>query len=501
KLAARKKRRRVALRRTFVSGFTVLGVLLAAGATFYVWTASQPQVGARPAARTKSTAPAAPRPGVSVAGNPVAEAGTEVAAASIFSPAPIPEPQSISPAVLPEPATAIPIPGAIPIRGAITIPGDIPMPAADFDLDATASDAATTVLLPAEASPQRSAMADADPEEAGGVDFPITKTQSATFYDLPPLPSRHDQQPPDPVTVLNESIEDLTLSFPLDVGLELFRTGSNWTVEATKGGVELAEFSLVNDSLQFQWREQAAAHPTAKQLASGSLAFALRSGIKRSLFLRPELSAPAWSMDLGSADTSIAWPIEVAPPANSSMLTLEFHPPQEVLLSWIRPHDPKQFRRSQSIAEFALGADPTVAIRSRLDLRTGTRISLRVRHAARLDPTAAWQLISSDQVQTALDQVTEQLAAALAEQSRLKGIDSYASSADRKAIGALRETVDTLVDRLQRMSARLNQFEQLIALLDGAVFLNVRLSVHWPQATPPRDQTIFATVVPSNDTP
>ena len=128
-------------------------------------------------------------------------------------------------------------------------------------------------------------------------------------------------------------------------------------------------------------------------------------------------------------------------------------------------------------------------------MRTGSVISLRTRHAAQLDPALPWQLISIAKVDALGFQITERLALALAEQSRLKQTYSYADSVDRKALGIQREAIDEIVMRLQTFSERLTKYEQLIGLLNDNAYLSVRLSVAWPEGAPLAEQTLFSTAV------
>lgn len=329
-----------------------------------------------------------------------------------------------------------------------------------------------------------------------------TQTRSAASFALPAIPAVGDTVEPTPsVTVIEQPVQNLELRFPVETSLSLVQNGQQWFVQDVNEAAALGTFTASDGDLQFQWSDLAASRPLARHLLTGALTYAASDGSRRFLFLRPEVTAEPLSIDLSDADSTSTWPITSPVPTGPSSLTLQFHLPQGIHQSWIQPPDPKQFRRSQSVAEFTLDKDSTVAIRCRLDLRTGTRISLRMRHTAQWDPAFAWQLISTATLQSASHQVTDQLSRALSEQARLKTAYSRASSAEKHLLGSQRDAVDAHVVQMQTLRARVNQYEQLVSQLQEAAFLTMRLEVAWPDTTPISPQRIFTMSMPGADHP
>ena len=388
------------------------------------------------------------------------------------------------------------------------------LPTADFDTNTTVdpttdpitgkNNASSEMPMSLESSDEAATMGaeQTDEAEQAAPDSPTNRSSGVTSIELPALPSRTlTDEEIEPVTITDNAVNKVELLFPIETALSLVSESGSWVVQDNKDQSPLARIVASDNELQFRWTALAATRPIAKQIASAMLSLSLRDGTTRPLFLRPVVTAEAWPIDLATGDARAAWPISTSVPSGVSRLQVEFQVPETVIQTWVQPHDPEQIRRSQSIVEFTLDSDSKIAIRSRLDLKTGTRVTLRMRHAAQLDPSFPWQLVSTPRIQTALEQVTMQLAQASAEQEQIKVIYYKASSAEKRVLGPQRDLIDSVVLRLRDLSERLTKYDQLLSQLDHAAHMTIRLDVAWPSTAPLANQVIFAMDTPPVSNP
>ena len=379
------------------------------------------------------------------------------------------------------------------------------LPAADFDtLDNEAeAETATDPLSPEDELEETPDQSESDDEmaveEDGEVESPIQQASSSQAIELPPLPASSAQSEGiEAVEIIGGAIDRLALHFPVETDITLVAKDEGWDLRDMKDQVLLANLTSSEadagegkPGLQFRWSPDAFRRPVAKQLPSGLMQCTFKDGSQRSVFLRQALTAEPWQVDFSSGDVKAAWPILLAPPVGPSSVDLEFQVPKTVTHSWIEPHDPNRVRRSQSICQFALESDSTIAIRSRIDLRVGNRIQLRARHAAQLDPSFPWQMISTSQIEKAITQVTNQLERAEFELTELKTAYSDAGTIEKKRLAPRRDAMESIIARLKVLNDRLHKFDQLLAQIDQTALMMIRLKVVWPETSPLNDQTIF----------
>lgn len=329
-------------------------------------------------------------------------------------------------------------------------------------------------------------------------DSPTTRQASLTSVQLPALPARLTPDNEIESMVLSDApATTLNLHFPVETGLSLAKVEQGWAVQDTKDNAAIAWFLPNQNELHFRWTEAAGSRSIAKQLASAMIQCSPKDEATRPIFLRPVVIAPAWPIDVSTGDAKAAWPIDVAPPQGPAKLEINFQVPENVLQTWVQPYDPVKIRRCQSIAEFTLDSDPTISIRSRIELRSGSRITLRMRHAAQLDQSFPWQAISSTKIQSAVTQVTDQLARAMSEQSHLKARYSLATTSEKRVLAPQREMIDSVVLRLQMLSKRLAKYDSLIVQLQNASFMSIRLFVTWDEPAEVPVQPIFEMPLPA----
>lgn len=391
------------------------------------------------------------------------------------------------------------------------------LPTADFDTSTTADDStdpvvsknesASAVLISNESADAvaGTSAVQSDDADVSAPDSPTSNAAGVTSIELPALPARAIADDEiEFVSIAVGAVDKVEMLFPVETPLSLVSDNGSWVIQDNKDQAPIARIFARDDDLQFRWTSLAATRPIAKQIASALLNLSLRDGTSRPLFLRPVVTAEAWPIDLAIGDARAAWPITTSAPSDVSRLNVEFQLPETVIQTWVQPHDPAQVRRSQSIVEFTLGSDSKIAIRSRLELKTGTRITLRMRHAAQLDPSFPWQIVSTPRIQDALEQVTMQSAQALAEQEQIKVIYYKANSAEKRVLGPQRDAIATVVLRLRDLSERLTKFDRLLSQLDHAAHMRIRLDVAWPDTAPlvsTDRQVIFAMDAPTSENP
>lgn len=397
------------------------------------------------------------------------------------------------------------------------------LPAAEFDADkveavqddspamsAGSSGAPPSIdtgeMIPADDLEQNDA-----PDSPPAPDSITVAAQDTNTVELPALPtSAKSDQEPASVVLIDQPATAVELLFPADLGLSIRGPTQQggamvWAVNDAKDDATLAtltsfsggmnEGAAATDSpgmgLSFNWSSLATTRPKAKQLSSGLLKVTFSDGQKRSLFLRPRLSAQPWPVDYSEPDVKVAWPITCAPPANAAELHLEFEVPKTVTQSWVQAHDVKQWRRSQSLVEFKLQSDPSIAIRSRIDLRTGNRIQLRMRHAAQIDPSFPWMSVSTSRIENAAADITQRLTLANAQLAEVKSAYARAGQSSRRVMADRRDAIETLIANLEALNKRLIKYDQLISLVDKTTALSVQLSVHWPESAGATTQVVF----------
>jgi hypothetical protein len=348
------------------------------------------------------------------------------------------------------------------------------------------------------------------PESPPATDSITVAAKDTNTLELPALPtSSPSDEEPASVVIIAQPPTATELLFPTEVGLSLRGPKQEvgvtvWEVIDDKDDVALAKLTsfsgktdeqATTDSLDvglsFHWSSVAATRPKAKQLSSGLLKVSFPDGQTQSLFLRPRLSAQPWPVDFSEPDVKVAWPIMHAPPAGSAELQFEFDVPKTVTQAWVQAHDVKQWRRSQSLVEFKLQSDPSIAIRSRIDLRTGNRIQLRMRHAAQLDPSFPWMSVSTSRIENASNDLAQRLTLANAQLAELKSAYARAGQTGKRLVANRRDAIETVITNLEALNKRLIKYDQLISTVDKTAALSVQLSVPWPESTGAATQVIF----------
>ena len=295
------------------------------------------------------------------------------------------------------------------------------------------------------------------------------------------------------INIHDQNVTSIDLVFPFEAKLSLQKVGDGWDVIDNKDEAPLAKFANEAKGLSFRWLEAADKNDNAKHMSSGAMICSVDEGTTRTVFLRPVLTTAECNIDTSRRDAHVTWNLGSTPPPGLTKIELEHKLPPSVVQTWVQSPGPLQSRRCRAIAQYALDADQSVAIQSHIDIRTGTTLTLRLRHAVQLDARSPWQAISGPDVRDALARVTEQLARATSNQAELKAMHYTAEPAEKKKLAPMRKAIDEVVANLQSLMKQLAQYNALFDELQNASFVSLRLSVVWPEQTGISSQTIFET--------
>ncbi|MEM9826408.1 MAG: hypothetical protein AAF958_07450 [Planctomycetota bacterium] len=133
--------------------------------------------------------------------------------------------------------------------------------------------------------------------------------------------------------------------------------------------------------------------PRAGTVAGRLLANSRLTCGPKSLYLRRAVVTDAWSLRTETADTEAVWDLRIAPWMRDTRTKLVLDWPETIDVSWLEA--PTDSIRQTFVAVLTPGdEDESVALGLRGDLRVGRKVTLRLRLAARVDPSAQWSPIS-----------------------------------------------------------------------------------------------------------
>lgn len=203
------------------------------------------------------------------------------------------------------------------------------------------------------------------------------------------------------------------------------------------------------------------------------------------VFLRPQIEANAWPLRLDQADVRPTWDLRGPLPPRVSRLSIKCDLPRDVEIGWIEPFAETDIRRGRAVAVLAPTDSENVAIGMRLDVRGGSKLSCRIRFAARLDPAMPWQVASASTLLQFADRLAEQAAELSHETQRLAAVYERADVWGRRVLRPKRERVAAQSDSLREMSSRVGELQSLISSLETHATLRLRVWVKWPNDTQP----------------
>ncbi|EMI57408.1 hypothetical protein [Rhodopirellula sallentina] len=328
----------------------------------------------------------------------------------------------------------------------------------------------------------------------------IARTESQTLAaELPGLPSKSQTEPPpwtslvsNEVVPAKDAYQTLTLEFPTDGPLKL-RSPDNrgqWNVVAETEEAPIAEIrSRLDDDqesngLAFRWLPASSTFRRSADLAHARL----RGEQGDLVYLRPQLDADAILLGLKKRDEKLKWNLAGPVDGAATRFNVTLHVPDDVAVEWIEPINETSPRKTRGIALLTLKESPeAAALAVRMDVRTTSSLSMRIRYGGRLDPSMPWQWTDAKTIRSTLDAVTRQLQLA---DEQLLMLDAAISRADKMrarrqeaALEMQRDQIEDAVKGGTTMAKRLAELDQLVALLDADGKITSELNVHWPDGS------------------
>ncbi len=364
--------------------------------------------------------------------------------------------------------------------------------AAPFEAGTTTDSNSHSVESPNLATPQSMDTVLSDNDSSAPPETPQAVREVTTQAVL--LPSIHDVES----TVSLEAIrcDQAALEFTFDTGLEYITapdSGGAW-IRDNKSQTRIANFTYAESSSSFQWTSDAANTPSTVLLAHGRL---VQSGVNRTVYLRPTIQTDPLALRFDSPDQQPTWDLMHAIPPRGTSLHVEFVLPDGVEEGWIEPLDESAPRRIRALAVLTPTDGESVAIGVRLDIRCGRQLSVRIRYAARLDPSLPWQAFSRDSMLKSTDYLGKQAVLASQQLTQIEALYSLADSNERRLIRDSREAAKTRSENLKRIIQRLGELEKLANAIETDGHLAMTLTSQWPNES----QVLLQTVAPEKATP
>ena len=373
-------------------------------------------------------------------------------------------------------ATDLSLESLMPAATAFHLPDDASVPAARKPSQASGNHSVPIDEPPASPAAMISPLVDDDQEPQEPAESPqATRTTSAvdqiTFVALPPTIDAEKR------TTLTESLTDsCRLEFPFDVQLQL----RDDQVINSRSQV-VAVIKREEQGLQHNWTADASKSAVANSLIQGRLNLAPG----RLVYLRPLIEADPLPIDLQKPDIKPTWDLLGPIPAKVTRISINFELPEDVEFGWIEPIDATSPRRCRGLAVLNASDREEVSLGVRFDIRGGRKLACRLRYAARLDPTAAWHVVSRPSVEQLADAIVRGIETANRQRSQFSAIYSRSDSGGRRALAAKRDAIESRVEQLQLWSERVAKLSALIAKVEAGGEIRLRLWVVWPDGRQP----------------
>ena len=290
----------------------------------------------------------------------------------------------------------------------------------------------------------------------------------------------------DVVTALSANPDgSFRLQFPFQVPLGLRDAESGREIIDVNQQVAVATIQLGPAGMQHSWTTSASKTTSSASLIHGRL----KTKSNEVVYLRPTIEADPLPIDLRDADIRPTWDLLGPMPPRVTRLSIELQLPKEVEEGWLEPMDPASPRRSRGVAVLTPAEGESVALGIRFDLRGGRKLSCRIRYAARLDPEAAWQLVSRPLLEQWADQLASQSELIRQQLTRVAAIYSQADSGGRRALATGRDQLEARGKTIREISQRLTRLQALVAKLEAGGRMTLRVWVEWPDS----QQTLLET--------
>lgn len=310
-------------------------------------------------------------------------------------------------------------------------------------------------------------------------DRPTLSSAPADAISLPPLPPAGEHSPAE--RIFASAVRDIRWQYPLASTLSLHQQAADaWSLVDSADAAALATLHSSDDGLWFQWTSVAASSIAARQVAAGRLQLTNAAGELTTLWLRPRLQSSPLRIDLTKSQTSAFWSLDGPPIPSSGELAVEVDVPDDVQLQWIQKADPQNLRKNLSLLQWTPAGATFPAIRCQIELRTSSRLLLKMRYAAQLDESMPWHHFSAPQLAAASDRFADALNQSLLQQAELGRRYSAANTAGKRLIKPSKDALDQSVRRLQMLVQRINELQSLQTTIAAQSRIRIALMTHWP---------------------
>ncbi len=208
------------------------------------------------------------------------------------------------------------------------------------------------------------------------------------------------------------------------------------------------------------------------------------------------IQADPLPLSMNVSDQQPTWKLNQPIPGSGVRLVIAFDLPDGVNEGWIEPLDETSPRRTRGVAIVTPEDEESVAIGIRMDVRCNAKLSIRMRFAARLDPTLPWQIISRDTLLKSIDYVGSQSLLASSQLTQIESVYSKADTYERRAIRDQRDMAKARVEQYKLLLKRLGELRELADKLESEGKLMVKLTTELPGGT----QTLLETVAKAPET-
>ncbi|MDA8745383.1 hypothetical protein N9N28_12175 [Rubripirellula amarantea] len=297
------------------------------------------------------------------------------------------------------------------------------------------------------------------------------------------LPDSNDTQ--DERSLISETVSAVkALGFPTDVALEVAAVGEKtWTINDTKKDVPLAELKSTSQGLSFRWLEDGRQSPLSGQLQNGRI----ETELGEKIYLRPMLHADAWSITLDEMDVRPTWDLKTPILQRVSRLSVSLDLPEQVEESWVEMIEPDKIRKAQGSVMLVPVDGESVSLAMRLEFKFGRKATCRIRYAARLDSSQAWQPVSRPLLDQFANQLTMQAGLVSREAQRLSNVYSIAGPRGKQIIRIKQKRNDGLAEQVREIADRVAELQSLIASVESEAKMQFRVWTQWPDG----EQTIL----------
>ena len=320
-------------------------------------------------------------------------------------------------------------------------------------------------------------------EKTIGIELPIPPRRSGDIVTNPAFLFESQSTP-----------KAWTLEFPEEPApflLQNLNDGDIGEIVTPENRVTIARFESNPNEPQrwnFVWLDAARQVSQTDKLASGRI----RTDGGETIFLRPLLNFDPIPISLTKRDEKLKWNLRANVPSNAATLRVNVTVPKDVELQWLEPIEGQPIRKTRGVFVCNLKTSIATAIVARIDVRTSSTLSMRIRFGARLDPQMPWQWTDAKSIRQSFEQVTRQLEMA---DRQLLDLDVAISRADRMRarrqeylLEEQRDRIDEAVKNWTIIAKRFAELDQLVAFLDAGGSITPELSIEWPD----KQQVIFS---------